>query len=186
MLQLFAVNADYSRAIKHEVGRELCYDAFYLLSKNIELVPDKVNDIFDLGKQNTDIRICKKVLSNLCSIVRLNKEVKLEDGKDFFKKEEWYRLFKKCNGEKFRKERRAIEIGSSFYTAYKTVMGDAVEDCIKRGVQSGYKKVYNGNITIEEVYELNIYRVILKLWAKRRSDYKNNIERIRKIIYKEK
>ncbi len=101
-----------------------------------------------------------------------------------FSKEEWQHLYEKCKPEKFKNERSSIERGRSFYTAFKTPMGDAIESHIVQSIQSCYEAIDSGNINMDDIYQMNVYRVIDALWNKRRLDYKGNIERVKKLIYK--
>jgi hypothetical protein len=159
---------------------------FYLLSNIMLELPDKAVTQDQINEELKKIDTAKIVLDKICLIIKLNKETKHEDGVDCFSTEEWKFLYGKCSVDKFKAERRAIEVGRSFYTAYRTPMGEAVEAHIAASVQEGYKRINMKTITDATLYELNLYRALFAIWDKRRQDYKVNIERIRKIIYKEK
>ncbi len=172
-------------ALKHGVGRELCYDMFFLLGKNIEAIPDTAEGRDALTLMMSDIAILKKVLRRVCRIIIQHEKVKHEDGRDFFSMSEWKTLYAKVVAERFVKERGAIEKGRSFATAYRTPMGEAVEEHMLSSIQKGYVSIDKGDMTVDGLYEMNVYRTITQLWDKRILDYKTNINRVKKIIYKE-
>ncbi len=182
---MFYEDTLYRSALKHEVGRELCYDMFFLLAKNIEDVPNKAQGETHLEALVKDIAILKVIVSDVCRIVVKHKRTKHEDGRDFFTAGQWKELYSKVKHDRFIEERRAIEKGRAFVTAFNTPMGTAIEECILRGVQTGYELINTGDISMEGVYKMNIYRTMSLRWEEKILAYKKNIERVRKIIYKE-
>ena len=172
-------------SLKHQVGRELCYDMFFLLGKGIEAIPDTAKDTEALSLMMKDITTLKKVLRRVCRIIIKHEKVKHEDGRDFFSMNEWKTLHAKVVAERFMKERGAIEKGRSFATAYRTPMGEAVETHMLSNIQNGYVSIDKGDMTVDGLYEMNVYRTIVQLWTTRIQDYKTNINRVKKIIYKE-
>ncbi|KKM91056.1 hypothetical protein LCGC14_1232420 [marine sediment metagenome] len=163
----------------------MCYDIFYLLAKNIEDVPNEAQDSGQLEVLLGNIKTLKEIVSNICRVIVKHKEVKHEDGRDFFTMEQWEILYTKVKTEKFKKERGAIEKGRAFATAYNTPMGKATKECMLRVVQIGYELINKGEIDMLNVYQMNICRLILIRWEEKILAYKKNIEQVRKIIYKE-
>jgi len=184
ILNLLYERKEYQLSLDHEVGRELCYDLFFLLSQSIRSAPSEIDTEQQLKDFNEQVSMLHKISNRVCCVIKSHKVVKHEDGRDFFSKEEWYALFNRTTHEKFAKERRSIEIGRSFYTAYKTPMGADIEVHMQEQIQRGFQHLAYGNITLSSLYELRVYRVIQNIWEKRKYDYKTNIERVRKIIYK--
>ncbi len=182
---MFYEDTLFCHALRHEVGRELCYDMFFLLAKNIEDVPNKAQDEAHLESLINDITTLKYIVSDICRVIVRFDKTSHEDGRDFFTAKQWKELYSKVKHNRFIEERRAIEKGRSFATAYNTPMGIAIEERLLRGVQTGYELIDKGEISMEGVYKMNIFRTMLLRWEEKILTYKKNIERVRKIIYKE-
>ncbi len=133
----------------------------------------------------SEIAVFKKVLRNICRIVIIHEKEKHEDGRDFFSKEQWRGFYNKVRGEKFAKERNAIEKGRKFVTAYNSPMGKAIDEYLLQNVQNGYESIFKCEANKESLFEMSIYRIACAVWLERLQGYKANIERVRKIIYKE-
>lgn len=175
----------YRTALKHKVGRELCYDIFYLLADTIEKVPSNVKSKEELGVLLSDIETLKEIARDVCRVIIRHEQTKHEDGKDFFTTEQWKELYDKCKTEKFKVERGAIEKGRAFVTAYNTPMGKAIDALMLHAVQNGYEAISKGDIDMKGIYRININRTVSLRWEEKIQAYKKNIERVRKIIYKE-
>lgn len=159
---------------------------FFLLAKSIEDIPNKAKGEGDLMLLLSDVEVLKKIARSICKIIIKHEKIKHEDGRDFFSMDQWKTLYSKVKGKKFEEERGVIEKGRSFATAYNTPMGQEIEECMLRAIQTGYEQIDTGKIDMDGIYYMNIYRTLSIRWEEKILLYKKNIERIRTIIYKEK
>ena len=158
----------------------------YLISSAIEALPDKTLDSkFDLKVPLNELATMQRIARNMCRIVIKHEKTKCEDGRDFFTVKQWKELHGRCGGAKFSTERLAIEKGRKFGTAYSTDMGVEIQEVLLRCIQNGYETIAKGNIDMEGLYEMNVHRLVLARWDSKILAYKKNIERVKKIIYKE-
>ncbi len=157
----------------------------YLLACNIEALSIKVTDISELDEQLGKLAVLKRVVKNTCRVIISHKEEKHEDGTDLISMDAWGELYRKVGSEKFKKERHAIERGRKFVTAFYSPMGKAVEKSLLLGLQEGYESVFKGDITVAAVYEMQVYTDLISKYSIKIQVYKDNIDRVNKIIYKE-
>jgi len=158
---------------------------FFLLAKNIEVLPDNASDDNKLKALLRDVEVLKKIARNVCRVIVKHEKIKHEDGKGFFSLSDWRALLDKTDKEQFVKERKALERGRTFVLAYNTPMGVEVSEGMLRCIQNGYEAISKCEIDMKGIYEMNIYRLLIVRWEAKILAYKKNIERVNKIIYKE-